>query len=126
MDNAQLELFPKPLLAYFQQETTGPRKKNSSRSHSAEEFALALSRALVAENITGTTWAIMTALSLHEGKRSIVLLTVDTGMSYHAIRNQALRNLWFEFVFTETLVHLTLSDQGRAKLARVKKRLCIP
>jgi hypothetical protein len=114
----QPELFPALVEAYHR--NTQPRKLPTPDQQ--ETFARNLFRALQAENISSITWAILAALDAAAGRRSYILLISDTGLSYHAIRNQVHRSLYFEPYYDESLVKASITKEGREKLARIKKR----
>lgn len=118
METEQTDLFPSLVDAYHRRT---PRKQRPD-SGQQEAFARSLFRALQAENISAITWAILAALDAAGGRRSYVLLISDTGLSYHAIRNQALRTPYFEPFYDGTLVKAAITQEGQQKLARIKSR----
>lgn len=119
MGTEQPELFPTLLEAYHQNLRL---KKKTSTPDQQEAFARNLFRALQSENVSAITWAILAALDAAGGRRSYILLIGDTGLSYHAIRNQVHRSLYFEPFYDGSLVKASITQEGREKLARIKRR----
>ncbi len=87
-----------------------------------EQFAVILLRAVTEENMSFSTYAIMMAVAGHAQPPSMASITIETGYSYFAVRNQVERTPWFEKTHTD-LVRLSLTEGARAKLARVAKRV---
>lgn len=88
------------------------------------EFYIALARALVAENLSFSTYALMLATASSEGGRATVAgLSLVVGSSYWAVRNQLRRTPWFNTDSTGPLVAVELNDEAKLKLARVAMRL---
>jgi len=122
----QLELFPEKAVEAIREaavKKAPERDKNRLRELSLAAMTEALQAALVAENVAFTTWSIMSALRTATEPISIVLLSTRIALSYHAIRNQIIRNPWFETYYTGQLVAIHLNDAGTAKIQRILNRL---
>lgn len=86
---------------------------------------IALARCLHAEQISHTAFILMLALS-ESRKREIPLvsLCIATGMSYHATRNQLMRQPWFQIDrAAQPLITVSLSPEGLDKIRRLAARL---
>lgn len=124
--NPQLELFPEKAVEAIREAAVRKapeRDKTRLRELSLAAMTEALQAALVAEGVAFTTWSIMSALRNATEPVSIVLLSTRIALSYHAIRNQILRNPWFETRYTGQLVALQLNDAGTTKIQRILNRL---
>jgi hypothetical protein len=88
-------------------------------------FPQRANRAITAEGVTWTQYAMMCAISGEENPPTIAGVGLSVGMSYHAIRNQATRTNWFKLVerVDDTFTRLCLSPEGVAKFARITARL---
>jgi hypothetical protein len=83
-----------------------------------------LSRALLAENLTYTTFVILLAVHAAPGHRtSIVSLSEQTGYSYWAVRKQIERTPWIVIHRDSQLLEITLTQEATTKLAKIANRL---
>jgi len=83
-----------------------------------------LSRALLAENISYTTFVILNADLSAQGQRtSIVSLSEQTGHSYWTLRHQIIRCPWLTIHRDTPLLEITLTPEAHTKLARIANRL---
>jgi len=122
----QPELFPEHALAPMRAKAISKadeRVAATLRALSREDFTLALQSALQSEGVSFSAWAIMIAIQHAEKPVSIVILSTRIALGYHAICNQANRTLWFDRVYTGSLVCLDLTTAAREKLRRVAQRL---
>jgi hypothetical protein len=100
-------------------------------------FVVDLYRALSAENVSFSTFALMLAAYHYREPISIARLSILTGASYHATRNQIRRTPWFIVIQPETsavganqssgpLVMVKLTPDAEEKLLRIGRRLSPP
>ncbi len=92
---------------------------------SAEEHAEVIARAVNAENLIFSYFAIMKAVHRRElqgDPPTLAGIAIATGQSYHAVRHVTDRTNYLERV-DRTPVGLRLTPEGLEKLARVSKRL---
>ena len=82
-----------------------------------------LNRALAAENLSFPTYALLHAVNGHDGPMTMTELSLATGYSYWAVRNQVRRTPWFERIGEVHHTALVLTEEGEEKLARVRKRV---
>lgn len=81
---------------------------------------VALSRALAAENLSFPVYALLNAVSDHGGPMKIAGISLATGYSYWAVRNQIRRTSWF-LVGGDNKISLT--PDGSKKLKQVEVKL---
>lgn len=83
-----------------------------------------LNRALSVENLPFPTWSILSALG-DKGEATVSALSLATGYSYWAVKNQIRRTPWFR-IMVGNHPSVVLSDDGMAKLQRVQNFLTTP
>jgi hypothetical protein len=97
-------------------------------------FLVDVYRALWAENLSFSTFALMLAAYQYREPISIARLSILTGASYHATRHQIRRTPWFVLIQPETsaiganqtsgpLVMVKLTPDAEEKLLRIGRRL---
>ncbi len=87
------------------------------------QYAVILLRATTEENIAFSTYAIMMAVHGHgEAPPSMAGISLQTGYSYWAVRNQVDRTPWFAKTHSD-LVRLSLTDEAKIKLERITRRI---
>lgn len=84
---------------------------------------LRLSSALVSENISFFTFALIISLQRAAGPVSIAALAKTVGNSYWAVRSQVVNTHYFEFDRDTPLVAARLTPAATTKLLRIEKRL---
>lgn len=82
-----------------------------------------LNRALAAENLSFPTYALLHAVSGHNGPMTLTEISLATGYSYWAVRNQVRRTPWFERIGDAHHTAVVLTEEAEEKLTRVKKRI---
>ena len=89
------------------------------------QHILATRRALAAEDLSFTTYTLMILLAADPSRpMSVNRLSIESGMSYHAARNQLRRMPWFATSGgIGTNARVSLSPDGTEKLARIEKRI---
>jgi hypothetical protein len=107
--------------------TTAPTPQKKSRKDYIEQ----LSRTLIAEQVSFTQYSIMLAIvdfmqkSAQQGPMEeppINQVAVHLGLTYHAVRNQALRSPWLAIRHKDHQ-RITLSQDGIVKFQKVHKRM---
>ena len=84
----------------------------------------ALSRALLAENLSYTNFVILMAVHSAPGHRaSIVSLSEQTGHSYWSIRYHLERTPWLQTHRDKSLIEVSLTQEATTKLAKIANRL---
>lgn len=81
---------------------------------------LKLNKALVAENITFPTYVMLKAIDGTPGL-SVSALSLATGYSYWATRNQIRRTSWFKNNSPTGATRIQLNADGVEKLRRIKE-----
>ena len=93
---------------------------------SAERFIAVLTLALLSENLSFTTYALMVRISSSPGDGggvTICDMVEDLNISYHAIFHQVERAPYFVRDLTGKRIRVKLNMEGERKLARMRKRL---
>lgn len=83
--------------------------------------APALARALARANLSFTTYVILDVV--RAGRPNIPHISQDTGLSYHAVRNQIMRTPHFVIHFDRPLITITATPQAIATLAKIQSSL---
>ena len=130
MHLAQLEF---PLISiHFPAGTTRlpVRKPHPSPAPDPHPDPVILSAALVAENISFITFAILLAIHRHKAPMPIAKIAKSTGQSYFAVRSQIVNNIYFDFIkpsrnnaLPAALASAALNHEAERKLQRIEKRL---
>ena len=84
---------------------------------------MCLNRALAAENLSFPTYALIHAVNENDGPMTVTGISLATGYSYWAVRNQIRRTPWFRNIGEPKHTAMILTPEGKEKLARVKKRM---
>lgn len=100
------------------------RVKHKVATASLEQFAVVLNRAVAEENVSFSTYSLMMAVHSHAKPASRIEISIQTGYSYFAVRNQEDRTPWFLRTRDEkNNVCLTLTPEAKTKLERISKRI---
>ena len=83
---------------------------------------MCLNRALAAENLSFPVYTLLNAVSDHGGPMTITGISLATGYSYWAVRNQIRRTPWFSSIGVGGHTAVVLTEGGEDKLDRVRKR----
>ena len=89
---------------------------------SAEKFTILVNKALLAENLSFSTYALMMEVYSHEEPPTLAAVALATGYSYWGVRNQVDRTPWFTKI-QKQLTRLTLTPEAHEKLARISRRI---
>jgi hypothetical protein len=84
---------------------------------------MCLNRALAAENLSFPTYALLNAVAEHDGPITMTEMSLVTGYSYWAVRNQIRRTPWFENIGGANHSAVILTHEAKVKLAAVRKRV---
>ena len=109
--------------------TTDPSPTLQKKSR--KDYIEQLSRTLIAEQVSFTQYTIMLTIvdlmqkSAQQGPMEeppINQVAVHLGLTYHAVRNQALRSPWVAIRHTEPQ-RITLTQDGIVKFQKIHKRM---
>ena len=90
---------------------------------STERFIAVLTLALLSENLSFTTYALMVRISDCEDGVTICDMVETLNLSYHAIVHQVERAPYFARDATGKRIRVKLNMEGKHKLIRMAKRL---
>lgn len=121
MKNEQL-YFP-GFQAVMASSVRGVRARIAVGGLSAERFTASLALALVCENLSFTTYALMVLVTSRGGSVTICDMVDVLNMSYHAIVHQVARAPYFERNMEEKRIRVKLNMDGERKMQRMTKRL---
>ena len=79
-----------------------------------------LNRALTRANITFTTFSILAALG--DGRKTIIRVAEETGMTYNAVRQQIRRTHHFNLHHDHPLYTITATPEARQLLKTINQK----
>ncbi len=88
----------------------------------AEDYIVAVQRAVEEENLIYSYYAVMMAVHRRGEESTLAGIAIDTGKSYHAVRQITERTHYLRRV-DGVPVMVRLTEAGVEKLGRISKRL---